>query len=419
MPKSRPPYPAAFRQQMVELVRSGRTPGELAREFEPSAEAIRNWVAQAERDAGERTDGLRTEEREEVRRLRRENRRLREERDILAKGNGLVCAGDRTREVYRIMSANQARFGVATMARVLGVSTSGYYAWRQRPPSARSQADADLTARVRAIHTDSRGTYGAPRIHAELAEAGVAVGRKRVARVMRAAGIAGVSRRRGPRTTRRDVQARPAPDRVERHFAADAPNRLWVADITYVPTLVGFLYLAIVLDVFSRRVVGWAMAPHLRTELVVEALEMAVEQRRPEAVVHHSDQGCQYTSLAFGGRCREWGVALSMGSVGDCFDNAMAESFFATLECELLARTVFSTHAEARAAIFEFIEGWYNTRRRHSALSYASPLEFERLHAAVPVDGARLVEVLQAPTSQVELGLPVPTHGVTGFGAGA
>ena len=317
------------------------------------------------------------------------------------------------------MSANQARFRVATMSRVLGVSTSGYYAWRQRPPSARAQADADLTARVQAIHADSRGTYGAPRIHAELAESGVAVGRKRVARVMRAAGIAGVSRRRGPRTTRREVQARPAPDRVERHFEADAPNRLWVADITYVPTLVGFLYLAIVLDVFSRRVVGWAMAPHLRTELVVEALEMAVEQRRPEGVVHHSDQGCQYTSLAFGGRCREWGVALSMGSVGDCFDNAMAESFFATLECELLARTVLSTHAEARAAIFEFIEGWYNTRRRHSALRYASPLEFERLHAAVPVDGARPVEVLQAPTSQVELGLPGATNGVTGFAAGA
>ena len=195
-----------------------------------------------------------------------------------------------------VLSANQARFRVATMARVLGVSTSGYYAWRQRPPSARARADAELTARVRAIHADSRGTYGAPRIHADLAEAGVAVGCKRVARVMRAAGIAGVSRRRGPRTTRRDVQARPAPDRVECHFEADAPNRLWVADITYVPTLVGFLYLAIVFDVFSRRVVG-------------------VEQRRPEAVVHHSDQGCQYTSVAAAGngawRCRwvRWGIA--------------------------------------------------------------------------------------------------------------
>ena len=182
MPKSRPPYPAAFRQQMVELVRSGRTPGELAREFEPSAEAIRNWVAQADRDAGERTDGLSTEDGEELRRLRRENRRLREETRNFSKSHGLVRAGDRIREVYRFMSANQARFRVATMARVLGVSTSGYYAWRRRPPSVRAQADADLTVRVRAIHDDSRGTYGAPRIHAELAEAGVAVGRKRVAR---------------------------------------------------------------------------------------------------------------------------------------------------------------------------------------------------------------------------------------------
>ena len=275
-------------------------------------------------------------------------------------------------------------------------------------------ADAELTARVQEIHAGSRGTYGAPRIHAELAEAGVAVGRKRVARVMRAAGIAGVSRRRGPRTTRREVQDRPAPDRVERRFEADAPNRLWVADITYIPTLAGFLYLAIVLDVFSRRVVGWAMAAHLRTELVTEALEMAVAQRRPDAVIHHSDQGCQYTSLAFGARCQEWDVALSMGSVGDCFDNAMAESFFATLECELLARTTLSTHAEARAAVFEFVEGWYNTRRRHSALGYASPLEFERLHAAGPVDGARSVDAFRAPTSLLEPGTPAPTRVVTG-----
>ena len=184
MPKSRPPYPAAFRQQMVELVRSGRTPGELAREFEPSAEAIRNWVAQADRDAGKRSDGLRTEEHEEIRRLRRENRRLREEREILAKATAWFARETGPREVYRFMSTNQARFRVATMARVLGVSTSGYNAWRQRPPSARAQADAELTVRVRAIHTDSRGTYGAPRIHAELAEAGVA-GRARRAEMYR------------------------------------------------------------------------------------------------------------------------------------------------------------------------------------------------------------------------------------------
>ena len=278
------------------------------------------------------------------------------------------------------MRAHQAQFRIATMARVLGVSPSGFYAWRQREGSARERSDEALTARVRAIHEHSRGSYGAPRIQAELAEQGLAVSRKRVARVMRQAGLAGVSRRKGPRTTRRDAQARPAPDLVEREFHADAPDRLWVADITYVPTLAGFLYLAIVLDVFSRRVVGWAMAGHLRTELVLDALDMAVEQRRPGSVIHHSDQGCQYTSFAFGERCRRWGVVPSMGSVGDCFDNAMAESFFATLECELLDRTHFHDHHQARSAIFEFIEGWYNPHRRHRGLGQQSPIAFERSH---------------------------------------
>ena len=276
------------------------------------------------------------------------------------------------------MRAHQAQLRIATMARVLGVSPSGFYAWRQRERSARERSDEALTARVRAIHEHSRGSYGAPRIQAELAEQGLPVSRKRVARVMRQAGLAGVSRRKGPRTTRRDAQARPAPDLVEREFHADAPDRLWVADITYVPTLAGFLYLAIVLDVFSRRIVGWAMAGHLRTELVLDALDMAVEQRRPDSVIHHSDQGCQYTSFAFGERCRQWGVVPSMGSVGDCFDNAMAESFFATLECELLDRTHFHDHHQARRAIFEFIEGWYNPHRRHQGLGQQSPIAFER-----------------------------------------
>ena len=276
------------------------------------------------------------------------------------------------------MRANQAEFRIATMARVLGVSPSGYYAWRTRERSAHEASDVALSARVRAIHERSRGTYGAPRIHAELAAEGTPVSRKRVARVMREAGLAGVSRRKGPRTTRRDPQARPAPDLVERRFEAEAPDRLWVADITYVPTAAGFLYLAVVLDVFSRRVVGWSMANHPRTELVLDALDMAVGQRRPGSVIHHSDQGCQYTSLAFGERCRQSGVAPSMGSVGDCYDNAMAESFFATLECELLERTRFHDHRQAQGAIFEFIEGWYNPHRRHQGLGYHSPMDFER-----------------------------------------
>jgi putative transposase len=244
--------------------------------------------------------------------------------------------------------------------------------------AARTRADVELTAHIDAIHRASRGTYGAPRVHAELAALGIHVGRKRVARLIRALGVCGVSRRKRPRTTLRDQAHRPAPDLVARDFAAAGPDRLWVADITYIPTWAGFLYLAVVVDAWSRRVIGWAMEAHLRTELVLAALDMAVEQRQPADVIHHSDQGCQYTSIAFGLRCREAGVRPSMGSVGDAYDNALCESFFATLECELLDRQRFATPAEARLAVFDFIEGWYNPRRRHSALDYLSPIAYEK-----------------------------------------
>ena len=264
------------------------------------------------------------------------------------------------------------------MCQLLEVSPSGYYAWQRRAPSARAVADAALTARIRAIHERARGTYGAPRVRAELAAAGQAASRKRVARLMQSAGLAGVSRRRQFATTIRDGEGRQAPDLVDRNFAASRRDQLWVADITYIPTWAGFLYLAVVLDAWSRRVVGWAMATHLRTELVLDALNMALRQRRPQAVIHHSDQGTQYTSIAFGQRCREARVRPSMGSVGDCFDNAMCESFFATLECELLDRRRFRSQIEARMAVFDFLEGWYNRHRRHSALGYLSPADFER-----------------------------------------
>lgn len=277
------------------------------------------------------------------------------------------------------MTAHQAFHHVAAMCRTLDVSPSGYYAWRKRPLSPRARVDVELTAEIQAVHRESRGTYGAPRVHAELAARGIHVGRKRVARLMRGAGVHGVSRRKQFRTTVRDETARPAPDLVDRQFAAAGPNRLWVADITYIATGAGFLFLAVVLDVWSRRVVGWAMAAHLRTELVMDALDMALRRRRPRPpVIHHSDQGCQYTSLAFGQRCREAGVQPSMGSVGDAYDNALCESFFATLECELLDRQRFSTHAAARLAVFDYIEGWYNPRRRHSALDYLSPMAYEQ-----------------------------------------
>ena len=273
-------------------------------------------------------------------------------------------------------------FSIRAMCRVLEVSASGYYAWRRRMISVRKKEDETLHQRIRAIYHRSRQTYGAPRIHAELKEEGTRVGRKRVARLMKESGLAGVSRRKSTVTTRRDRSARPAPDLVDRQFVADKPNALWVADITYVPTWVGFLYLAVVLDVWSRKIVGWAMAAHLRTSLVTAALDMAITQRSPADVIHHSDQGCQYTSIEFGKRCRQAGIRPSMGSVGDCYDNAMCESFFATLECELIDRSTFRTHDEARDAIFHFIEGFYNTHRRHSALGYHSPVQFEKSQAA-------------------------------------
>jgi putative transposase len=267
---------------------------------------------------------------------------------------------------------------------LLGVSTSGYDAWRTRPPSARADADAVLGERIRTIHARSRGTYGAPRIHAELRYEGIRCARKRVARLLHLAGLQGCHRRKGPRTTRRAPDTAPAADLVHREFTASSPDRLWVADITYVRTWAGFLSLAVVLDACSRRVVGWVMADgcplgSIRTELVIEAVEMALWQRRPrEGVIHHSDRGSQYTSLAFGWRLREAGLVASMGSRGDCFDNAMAESFFATLECELLARQRFPTRNAARMALFDYIEGFYNSHRRHSALGYLSPAAYER-----------------------------------------
>lgn len=277
------------------------------------------------------------------------------------------------------MKANQARYPVGVMCRLLKVSRSGFYAWDGRALSGRAREDIALTALIHGIHHRSKGAYGAPPIHAELSDDhGIHVGCKRVARLMRAAGLFGATPQRFMRTTVADPAAERAQDLVERQFIADGPDRLWVADITYVPTWSGFLYLAVVLDVWSRRIVGWAMETHLRTELVLSALNMALWQRQPQEVIHHSDRGCQYTSYAFGKRCQEMGVMPSMGSVGDAYDNAMAESFFATLERELLNRRRFKTQTEARLAVFEWIECWYNPHRRHSSLGYLSPVNYER-----------------------------------------
>ena len=281
------------------------------------------------------------------------------------------------------MKAHRAEFSIAAMCRVLRVSRSGYYAWLKRPPSRWEAADRELLEHIRRIHAESRGIYGAPRIQAALRELGIRASRRRIGRLMKADGLRGVCRRRRWSTTRSDG-SRVAPDLVRREFHAERPDELWVADATYVPTAEGTLYLAVVQDVFSRRIVGWSMARRQPAELMIRALEMAVARRRPRRkVTHHSDHGSQYTSGPFREICERDNITISMGSVGDCYDNAMAESFFATLETELIDRQPrrrFASREQARAMIFDYLEGFYNTRRLHSSLGYLSPVEFERRH---------------------------------------
>ena len=283
---------------------------------------------------------------------------------------------------FALIEAEKAHHSVSRLARVLGVSRAGYYAWVGREPSAHARADVELGERITAIHAATKGIYGAPRIHAELAADGRRHGRKRIARLMRRSGIVGVSRRRGIRTTTPAAAKPAAPDLVERNFAATAPNQLWVADITYVPTWQGFLFLAVVIDAYSRRCVGWSMRDDLRAELVLDALGMAVSSRRPApGLVHHSDRGSQYASLAFGATLRESDLLASMGSRGDAYDNAAAESFMATIKTELIKRTTFKSRDAARLAIFEYIEAFYNPLWRHSSLGYKSPDEYERIYS--------------------------------------
>jgi putative transposase len=281
---------------------------------------------------------------------------------------------------FRLIEAEKATHSVPKLCKLLGVSRSGYYAWRQRPLSERARFDAVLSEKIEMIHRNSRATYGAPRVHAELCSIGIRCGRKRVARLMRQMKLRGCLRGRRMRTIHRLTLRQAAPDLVGRNFAAEELDRLWVADITYVRSKEGFIYLAFILDACSRKVVGWSMATHLRTELVVDALQMAIARRKPApGLVHHSDRGVQYTSLSFGKRLKDEGLLPSMGQVGTAYDNALAESFVATLKTELLYRNAWPTRQAARTAIFEYVEGFYNPRRRHSALGYLSPAEFEEV----------------------------------------
>jgi putative transposase len=284
--------------------------------------------------------------------------------------------------IFRFVAAKKAEHSIKTMCRVLGVSRSGFHAWENRAPSRRRREDERLVERIRAIHEENRKVYGSPRIHAELRLSdGVRVGRKRVERLMRQAGLSGLRSRKRGRTTIRVPGVRVCEDLVDRAFLAAAPNRLWVADITYLRTWEGWLYLVAVQDVFSRRIVGWSIADHMRAELVTDALQMALAQRRPEpGLIWHTDQGSQFVSLAFGQQARAAGIAQSMGSKGDCFDNAVAESFFATLKKELIHGRSWPAKAELRTEVFEYIEVFFNRRRRHSTLGMLSPAQFESNH---------------------------------------
>jgi len=282
---------------------------------------------------------------------------------------------------YRLIEAEKAEHSISRLCKVVGVTRQGFHAWRRRGPSLRQLGDAELKRLIVTIYDGSLQTYGAPRVQLDLRDDhDVRVGRKRVARLMRELGLQGVSRRgKKPRTTVADEKAPPAPDLVNRRFAADAPDRLWLADITYVETLEGYLFLAVVMDMFSRKIVGWSMRDDLQAELVVDALAMAVTRRRPAAgLVHHSDRGSQYTSLAFGKTLRESGLLQSVGRRGHAGDNAACESCISTLKEEWIKRHRYQSRDQARLSIFRYIETFYNPRRRHSSLGGINPNEYER-----------------------------------------
>ena len=287
---------------------------------------------------------------------------------------------------FAFVDREKALYDVTVLCQLLKVSRSGFYAWLSRPKSTRALADEVLTGQIREAFNANRKVYGSPRIHTELADAGVRVGRKRIARLMREAEIVGCHRRkRSYSITKQDPQAQSAPDLVDRKFVATRPNQLWVADVTYVPTVQGWLYLACVTDVFSRMVLGWSMASHRKTDLVVDAVTMAVQRRggHVPGVIHHSDRGGEYTSHALERELRRHHALASMGSVADCYDNALAESLFATLECELFDQQPggrFETRRQAKLAVFDYLEAFYNPRRRHSALGQISPATFEARH---------------------------------------
>jgi putative transposase len=282
--------------------------------------------------------------------------------------------------IYQFIEQNKHEFPVVVMCQVLGVSESGFYAWRKRAACQHHREDARLTGEIRQVFVTHRGRYGSPRIHRELRDQGRRISRKRVARLMHEAGIAALRKRRRVLTTQRDATHEVTPKILNREFTATEPNTKWVSDITYIPTAAGWLYLAVILDLYSRAVVGWSMSTNCDEALAENALNMAVARRRPKAeLLHHSDRGCQYTSRAYRHRLSQLGAVVSMSRKGNCWDNAAVESFFGSLKEECVGHQVYSSYEQARQALFEYLEVYYNRQRRHSTLGYVSPLAYEQL----------------------------------------
>jgi putative transposase len=282
---------------------------------------------------------------------------------------------------FQFIADYRGEFPVTRMCKELEVSPSGYYAWRHRPPSAREMANRDLVQRIEAVYTDTDGTYGSPRIYYELQAQGVACSKNRIARLMRLRGLKAKQVKRYKSTTKRNKAHRAAPNLLARDFSAERPDHKWLTDITYIPTGEGWLYLAAILDLYTRRIVGWAMAERMTAALTIRALRMAIRQRRPgTGLIHHSDQGSQYTDSTYQALLKDHGIRVSMNGVGTWYDNAPMESFFGTLKSEWVNHRVYQTREEARPDLFYYIEAFYNRRRRHSSLGYLSPEAYERLY---------------------------------------
>ncbi|MGH7653561.1 MAG: IS3 family transposase [Gemmatimonadaceae bacterium] len=386
--RERREFSAEFKAEAVRLVAARRAVGasltQVGRELDVRPDQLRAWAKRHARDTGTDASIAGESVEQENRRLRRENAVLRQEQ-AFAKSGGVLREGVALR--YAVITRHRREFEVRLMCRVLAVSPSGYYASLQRPLSWHALVDELLMAHVRIAHAESGETYGAPRVQLELRAVGLPVSTKRVARLMRADGLVVRPRKRRPISTTDSHHTQPiAPNRLARQFDVQgvALNRVWVADMTYVPTREGWLYLATVLDLGSRRCVGWAMHDTLEADLPLRALRMACDARHPaRGLLHHSDRGSQYAADEYRKALKAHGMRASMSRKGDCYDNAVAESFFATLEFELIMKNDWETRDDARRAIFRYIETWYNRKRRHSTLGYISPAAYEaQLQAA-------------------------------------